>query len=262
MNEKYVKLKEEKTVLKGKVGVIFVTKDDGYEVKAVRVKPDDDKKTTIIILAKDLFFEKNIRPLKEIVGKSINFRIKDIKDDVIYGERISVLEDEQNAIIEDAKKDPEKSYTAVIKNILEQGAFLSIGDVPVFMYNSGFALGYIPISEKKKIGDKLEVVFHKYNPSNDLIYVRMKEKYKEEMTSSIEDFKVQEVYKGVVRTKTTNLCFVNIAPMIDCLVSPVEGIEVGDETFVKITGYRQVNENEVRVRGKIIIQNQTDDFRL
>lgn len=260
--EKYDKLLKDRTIINGIIGPVVIVDLDGYKARAVEVTPNDAKEDRIIILAGDLFYSHSSLSLEEMKDKEISFRIKSIKKDIVYGEKISILEERKQKMIDDGVNNPNKVYKAKIIKILEQGAYLNIDEIPVFMYNSGFAFGYIPISEVKKQGDEVRVLFHKYTPETGVLYVKMKDKYRQKMTIKVEDIKPQEVKKGVVRTKTTNLCFVNIAPMIDVLCSPIEGIEVGDEVFVKVTGYKKVNENEVRVRGKIVIQGYSEDFRL
>lgn len=261
----YEKLKKEKTIVKGKVNVLTTTTVDNKTVRALGINLDGDKKNTILISTIDLFLPKSGRSLKSMVGTEIDFRIKDVKSKdknlFITGERVSVLREKKDALIKELEKNPDKVYKAKIKKLLEHGAYLMIDDIDVFMYNSAFAEGYIPVNAVKNIGDELEVQFNKYSENNDIIYVKMKEKYKEEIVLDLKEVKPQDIMKGVVRTKTSNLCFVNISPMIDVLCSPVEGFEIGDEALVKITGFKEEN-GRTRVRGKILISKFSDDFKL
>lgn len=263
--ESYEKLRNEKTILKGKVTMLTSAGLKDKDVGALGVTIDNDK-NVILIPSYDLFLPKTYRLLRSLIGSTIEFRIKDIVESEeglkVYGERTSVLKENREKFIKEISSNPDKVYDAVVKKVLDHGAYLMIDENDVFMYNSQFAEGYIPINAVKKPGDILKVKYNKYNEKSDIIYVKMENKYTEDVVLDLSTVKPQDIMKGIVRTKTSNLCFVNISPMIDVLCSPVEGINVGDEALIKITGFKEESDGRMRVRGKILVSKFSDDFRL
>lgn len=262
----YEQLLKDKKVIKGNVKTITTIEYNGeYEVKAIGISSKAvNVKDMIYIPITELTLPKSRVFLKTLLGRDLDFRIKTIEESGrIIGERASIIAEKKIKFLKDAAANPDKVYKAMIKKTLDHGAYLSIGDIDVFMYNSAFAEGYIPIKFAKKEGETVEVLFNKVNPKNDQIYVKMKEKYTEEQTLDLTAIKPQDIMKGIVRTKTVNLCFVNIAPMVDVLCSPVAGIEVGQECTIKIVGFKEKEDGGMMVRGKILVAREPDDgFRL
>jgi ribosomal protein S1 len=200
-----------------------------------------------------------VKTFNKVFANQIKKQNKDRKNII---NKYNFNKENERKIIENFDKYIDKEVEATIYRFTDFGAYLVDKDnIRYFLYDSGFAYGYINIKRVKKIGDTLKVKISKFNEEKNTIYVTMVEKYQEEMTKQPEDFKEDEVVKGRIVKKTSTLCFVNIAPMIDALCFPMEGFEVNDEVFIQIIGVKDLG-NRKTVRGKIVLTKFDDEFKL
>lgn len=272
-----------KEILSAKVEGLakFVNNQDENIVKyGVFVSFNINQKSKLaLIRPENLMKSYNEDEVRLMVGNNINIQIIKVKNrNKIYAKKYIEKKpktkiknsniDRKNVTtkINDMLNNPDKyigkEIDVKILNIAEWGAYVEDDSgVRYLLYNSGFAYGYVPVSRVKKIGDKLNVKISQINSLKKIFYVKMVEKYREEMPVQPEDFVPEQVVKGTIVTKTSTLCFVNIAPMIDALCFPIEGLEVGTDVFIQIIGVKDLGKRKT-VRGKIILTKFDDELKL
>lgn len=240
----------------------------------------DNKRITVLFNPENILGYTDYYSLEELVGQEILARVlfpkthncvcakqlKEFEDGMnsekVKKEKLKVNSEKRNDMIKNFDKYLDTEFDAKIKSFNDFGAILIDADnIEYFLYDSCFAYGYIPIKKVKEVGDSLRVKLTKYREDKNSFYVTMVEKYQEEMTMQPEDFKPESIVKGTIVKKTSTLCFVNIAPMIDALCFPIEGFEVGTEVFVQIIGVKDLG-NRKTVRGKIVLTRTDDEFKL
>lgn len=239
----------------------------------------NDKRITTLFLPENLKCYTDFYSLKEMEGKTVMAVLTYAKShNCVYARQlldkktIKELKKKNSTPRFNQKKEQEiisnfenfvgKEFDAKIKSFNEYGAVLADDDnVEYFLYDSCFAYGYIPVKRVKNIGDTLRVRLTKCKQEKRSLYVTMVEKYKEESTITADDFEPESVVSGTIVKKTSNLCFVNIAPAIDALCSPIDGFEVGDGVFIQVIGIKDLG-NRKTVRGKIVLTKSDDEFKL
>lgn len=272
--KKYCK---KKAILKAHVVELLPFDYNGTKRFGVRVVFSLNKRTKIgLIKPSNISIGYNKNKIKDLLDQDIDIVITKVKDsrkvyaklndlmviEDIRPKKIEYDNDKKSEMLKNFENFNNKEFDVKISEIMDWGAnVVDKNNVKYFMYNSGFAKGYIPINKVKKIGDKLKVKIIKCDKIKEIIYVAMVEKYEEEITKNVDEFKVDEVIKGTIVTKTSTLCFVNIAPMIDALCSPIEGLEVGTDVFVQISAIKELK-NRKTIRGKIILTKFDDELKL
>lgn len=272
---------ENKTVISVRVdeSVKFIAEKDGKVSYGVKCGYQvEGRKKVILIRPENLNKRYTEESIQELIGEDLSVIITKVKAwNKVFAKqqrlakkkpvkkepvKYEFSKENERKIIKDFDNFVNKELEAKIYRFTDFGAFLvDENNTRYFLYDSGFAYGYISIRRVKKIGDVLKVKITKCNEEKNTIYVTMVEKYKEEMSKQPEDFKEDEIVKGRIVKKTSTLCFVNISPMIDALCFPIDGFEVGDETFIQIIGVRDLG-NRKTVRGRIVLTKFDDEFKL
>lgn len=239
-----------------------------------RIK-DNNKRVTALFNPDGIIGPADFYSLKDLEGKTILSKIIFVKNhNCVYAKQVQQRRKSEPIILPKINRTKEqemlknidsyigKEFDGKIVSFNEYGALLVDDEnVGYFLYDSRFAYGYIPIKSKKKVGDVLRVKIIENARNKQGLYVEMVEKYKEEVTIKPEEFEPDSVVRGVIVKKTSTLCFVNIAPMVDALCFPIEGYEVGTEVFVQIIDTKDLG-NRKAVRGKIILTKFDDEFKL
>lgn len=245
---------QEGTIFEGKVKLAQYDEVMGTDILLL-----DLKELTAKIPRNEVDIFDNKQSLLRFIGAKINFRITDILEDgTIIGSRRSVQEDKRKALIEELENGAQEE--GKITKLLKYGAYLNIKGVQVVLKNVDFASDYTTVAEKHEIGDKILVKLNKIN-SNNKIQVEAVEKVFTPTSVKYEDFKLQQVVYGRIRSIKPDACFVGLIPNLDALASIPDNIdfplEEGMPVLLKIT---KLIEDERRVRGKIIkvFQHQSD----
>lgn len=252
LREKLVALMEQGTTFEGKVKVVQHDEELGTDVLLL-----DLKDLVAKIPRSEVDVYDNKQSLVRFLGAKVNFRIIDILEDgTIIGSRKVVKAEKRNALIEKLENGAQLEGT--ITKLLKYGAYLDIEGIQVVLKNVDFASDYTTVAEKHKVGDKILVKLNKIN-SNNKIQVEAVEKVFTPTSVKFEDFKLEQVVYGKIRSIKPEACFVGLIPNLDALASIPDFIdfplEEGMSVLLKIT---KLVEDEQRVRGKIIRVFQHD----
>ena len=184
------------------------------------------------------------------VGLEMEFIVTEIAEDgTIYGSNKKAMEKKTKPIY-DALYNGEV-IEGVITNILNYGAYISLGGVPVLMKNMDFSDDGTAISEKYKELSTIRVKYHKTS-SNGTIIVKPEKRHRGFKSVKYEDFTVGMVCLGKVMKLSSDRAYVNIAPSLDALCSvPKFSCSFQEGDIVRITIIKKFDDTK-RVRGKII----------
>lgn len=203
-----------------------------------------------ILKEEDLDSQINWKSSLNFMGKVIHFTIKEYnpKDDTMFISRKEAQEILFNKMT--VEPDYEKAYNATITGFIPYGAYIDIKGVYGLLKNVDFSDAYIPVSDKYKIGDTIEVKLKKISGSNKLSFEPV-EKLKVDSIVNFDMFSKDQVVLGVVRSVRPWGAYVCIAPGVDALCSiPATGeLEEGSKVSFKIT---KIQDDEKKVRGKIL----------
>lgn len=190
-----------------------------------------------------------VKIMPYMVGKKINFRIKEVKDGVVYGTRKEFLEDDRDKLIEEIKDG--KVIEATVIEACKWGLRLGYHGHPLLLRNKDFAIDHTKADKVYKIGDKLRVKVCEITPSKR-IHVQPETKYFCEEVD-ISKYSPGDAILGEVVTVTTSGVFVNIEPGMDVLCPIPNPLymrepEINDSVMVKIS---KVDVENHKMRGRI-----------
>lgn len=203
-----------------------------------------------------------VRNSSEILNKKVKLRINEIKEDrkdiqLVVSRKEIVQEEKENKIREtfDSLEEGMK-ITGYIKAIIEQGLFINIGEVDVFIPKAEISwVRNLNIKDKFKEGNHAEALLIKVDKENKKVSGSVKRLQKEPFENMLLKYKEDDIIPVKVLRFTEFGAFVEVVEGVDGLVHiskisdkrinrPEEALKTGQSVNAKII---KIDENAKKV---------------
>lgn len=182
--------------------------------------------------------------------KEVEFIVTEVAEDVdlVFGSCILAYEKKTAPYRE--KLFNGEVVEGVITNILDHGAYISVGGVEGLMRNSDFSDDGTAMKDVCSIGEHIRVKYLKTSTLGTYIYVPEKKRQGDSILK-FEDLTVRSCVYGTVVSVYPDRVYVNIAPNLDCMCENpkwVDHLKDYEKVSVVLT---KVDQERRRVRGVI-----------
>lgn len=239
INNMYGQMKLNHTMLKGTVSKV---EDDGVRIECLG---------DLLWMPREEYYYAPKPLSQKMVGTTLYFNIKELKDGKIIATRLNLLEKEREDLIKELQLG--NVIQAKIVDLCPWGARLYYKGHILLLRNRDFSLDFTKIDRVYKVEDLIDVKLNEINHSKK-IFVEPVEKYDANKNVDITKYEAGDSILGEVVTIATMGVFVNLEPGVDALCpvpNPLYFREpiLGESVMVKIT---KVLPEKNKLRGKIV----------
>lgn len=244
------KAREEKEILTGLVRSFEKFQNEEDKISAQLLVEYEGH--AVYILEEDVINFPYAQTLMSLVGENINFTIKEIFPDIIYGSMKEAYDLKVRPVLEIIESG--EVVEGEIVYITQHGAYIDVNGVQGFLRNRDFSTGDLEIRAFYKKGDKIRVKFLKYSSRGNLVF-EPEIKLEDSKDAMRKNIKPGQTYIGEVVGVYPDRIYVNIVPGVDVLCyypAFIDNLSEGEHLKISITKVFFADDGRLMVRGECI----------